>query len=319
MIQNTPGRITSVFFCLIAAFVMISGCGSPAGKTEKVESGAVTGTVDLLPADGQGWARSGDPRTFNAENLWEYIDGGAEGYLIYNFQDVATQDYEDANAGLQATLDIYHMSDDMCGFGIYSSERPYEADYMEIGGQGYFTGNALHFWQGPYYVKITSFKEGDEVKDRLVVLAREVTGKLGTKAVVPAELDVFPKENLIPNTVRYLARDVLGQSDLKNGFTAEYKEGDTEFKLFFILHDTVEDARKSLESYKQFMSKYGEGVEDHTGEEVTWFAAKDLYYGHVVAMQAGKTMLGVLGLEDAEKVNQYISEMQEKLSALGHI
>ncbi|MCE5273206.1 hypothetical protein LLH00_18160 [bacterium] len=324
MIHSRPGRYLVFGLLLAAAALFAAGCGG--AKENKEEAPAAAGAAGsgaalaVLPADGaaEGWTRSGEPRVFNADSLWVYIDGGAEGYLIYNFQEVATADYQGPD-GLQAVVDVYRMANELCGFGIYSSERPYEAQYNQIGCQGYFTRNALNFWQGPYYVKVTSFKEGNEVEPALRKLAEAARAAIPAKAEIPPELDVFPADNLIPNTVRYLARDVLGQSDLKNGFTAEYKDGDTEYKLFFILHETVEEAQKSYESYKTFMTKYAKDLEDHSDEEVPWFSAKDPYYEKVLVMQAGKTMLGALGLQDAERVNDYLGRMQQKLAALGRI
>lgn len=300
----------------VASFLTLSGCGV---EGVGVRKGVDASPQSLLPGNTGGWVLSGEPRVFVADNLWEYINGGAEGYLVYNFQDVATADYQNDSADLQAVVDIYRMENNFCGFGIYSAERPYEAEYLKLGSQGYFTGNALHFWQGPYYVKVTSFKEGEQVKTELRKLADSVLAGIGSSSPAPAELEVFPPANQIPNTVRYMARDVLGQSDLKNGFTAEYNEDGTEFKLFFILHDTAEQALASLESYRDFMNRYGRNLEDHTADEVTWFSAEDPYYGAIVAMQAGKTMLGAMGLDDAEKVNENLGAMQEKLAALGHI
>ena len=33
-----------------------------------------------------GWSQDGPPRSYVADNLFEYMDGNAEGYLIYGFQ-----------------------------------------------------------------------------------------------------------------------------------------------------------------------------------------------------------------------------------------
>jgi len=32
-----------------------------------------------------GWVQQGPARTFAADNLFEYMDGNAEGYLLYHF------------------------------------------------------------------------------------------------------------------------------------------------------------------------------------------------------------------------------------------
>ena len=318
---------------LIHTFVVISlsltACGRPpekgAGKGEesavgeKPASAAASALVGLLPSAGEapGWKPAGEARTFMPDNLWEYINGGAEGYLVYNFEAVVTADCETEDGSLQAVLDIYKMANRLCGFGIYAIERAYEARYLDIGSEGYLTENALHFWQGPYYVKITAFETG--AADKLEQLARAVAGRLDAAPGMPEELKAFPAEGLIDNSQRYLARDVLGHSELKNGFTADYKLGDDQFKVFFILHDDQTEAQRSFNIYREFMEKYGKNVELHTGAEVPLFSAEDSYYGKVFAMQSGKVVLGILGLEDPELVNKYLQQMTTMLSKQGMV
>ena len=43
---------------------------------------AANPTCDLVP----GWTPKGEARSFAADNLFEYMDGNAEGYLLYGFQ-----------------------------------------------------------------------------------------------------------------------------------------------------------------------------------------------------------------------------------------
>jgi len=318
---------------LLYTFVVLSlsffACGKPpenvAAKGEKSAGGEKTAPagasslVRLLPPVGEaeGWKPAGEPRIFVPDNLWEYINGGAEGYLVYNFETVVTADYETEDGSFQAVLDIYKMANRLCGFGIYATERAYEARYLDIGSEGYLTENALNFWQGPYYVKITAFETG--AAGKLEKLARAVAGRLDVAPGMPEELEAFPTEGLIDKSQRYLARDVLGHAELKNGFTADYKRGDEEFKIFFILHDDPDKAQRSFNIYREFMEKYGKNVESHTGAEAPLFTAEDSYYGRVVAMQSGKAVLGILGLDDSELVNKYLQKITTMLSRQGMV
>jgi len=317
------------FFLAASIVLSICSCGGTGEKgsrsspeqREQVSSGESgrSALMALLPGQEKvpGWRQSGEARFFLPDNLWEYINGGAEGYLVYGFQGVATADYENAEAGLQAVVDIYMMADELCGFGIYAAERSYSAQYIDIGAQGYLSANALHFYQGPYYIKLTCFQEGEQVGGQLKALAEVIAAGLGGEAAVPAELEVFPRKGLVAHSERYLARDVLGQSELKNGFTAEYRLNGKEFKLFFILHDDLGSANHSFESYRAFMQKYGENLQEHQDEGIRWFSADDSYYGEVVAEQSGKAVLGILGAPDVEIVNEYMQQMRQKLLSMG--
>ena len=307
----------------------LSSCGKPPEKAAgEAAEGAGGGTpavaetsslTEFLPSaeKAEGWKLVGQARTFVADNLWEYINGGAEGYLVYNFEAVVTADYETEDGSLQAVMDIYKMADRLCGFGIFATERAYDARNLDIGSEGYLTENALHFWQGPYYVKITAFETG--AGEKLEKLARAVAGSLDAASGMPEQLEAFPGEGLIDESQRYLARDVLGHSELKNGFTADYKLADKEFKAFFILHDNTEMAQRSFIVYREFMEKYGKNVEFNAGAEVPLFTAEDSYYGTVVAMQSGKAVLGILGLDDPELVNRYLQQMATMLSRQGMV
>ncbi|MBW7995751.1 MAG: hypothetical protein FVQ81_04080 [Candidatus Glassbacteria bacterium] len=313
---------------LLAAVVLISaGCSGseqerqaaaekasePAGDSSRL-AGEMTA---LLPVQGEveGWALSGDPRIFVPDNLWEYINGGAEGYLVYKFEAVITADCETSDGSLQAVVDIYRMADQLCGFGIYSAERNSLAPRVDVGAEGYLTDNALHFWQGPYYVKVTAFQTGKG--DLLEVLAGAVSARLDAPAGNPSQLAAFPENGLQAGTQRYLAQDVLGHSELKNGFIADYESGGSEFKLFFILHDNLEQAARSYRVYKEFMEKYGRNVEEPEGMESPLFTAQDSYYGKVVAVQSGRAVIGILGLDDPEQVNSYLQELARNLSSQG--
>ncbi|MFH1071259.1 MAG: DUF6599 family protein [Candidatus Glassbacteria bacterium] len=322
----------SAVFAAFSFFLFISGCssgggGSAGGQGQETASGQAGSQAEssagnlnsLLPAQGQtaDWKMNGEPRNFGPENLWEYIDGGAEGYLVYKFQEVVTADYETADGSLQAVLDIYRMADRLCGFGIYSAERASWVDRIALGSEGYVTDNAVFFWQGPYYVKITAFEEGHG--DKLKELAQSVAARLDAEPGNPEQLAAFPTERLIDGSQRYMAQDVLGHSELKNGFTADYELDGKEFKLFFILHDNQQDASHSYQTYHDFQQKYSRNLQDHTGEEYPLFSAEDSYYGKIVAMQAGRAVIGVLGLEDVELVNRYLQQMVNSLASLGMV
>ena len=42
-----------------------------------------------------GWKQSGEPQTFLPGTLYEYIDGGADLYLAYDFQELKVAEYLD--------------------------------------------------------------------------------------------------------------------------------------------------------------------------------------------------------------------------------
>ena len=92
-----------------------------------------------------GWEQSGENQTFMPKTLYEYIDGAADLYLAYDFQELKVAEYlNDKKASV--TVEIYRHKSPNDAFGIYSQERLPDANYLNIGTQGYVDQNILDFF-----------------------------------------------------------------------------------------------------------------------------------------------------------------------------
>lgn len=271
--------------------------GREPGTKETQLSAGERALLSLLPEDGAvpGWSRSGEARFFDAGNLWEYIDGAAEGYLTYGFENVVTQEYADASRAWQAVVDIYRMKDARNAFGIYASELNPESEFLHIGVEGYLGGTALNFWSGPHYVKITVFQESPELKQAMRRFAENVSAKLGEPGSEPAEVGYFPTADRIAHSVRYLPKDVLGQSYLTEGFEARYRRGTSESKLVIVSAPDEERAGDALAQYRQFIAAGGGVQRELSAPGEGGFAGKDSYYGPTAAVRSGSRIVIALG------------------------
>ena len=114
----------------------------------------------------QGFTKTGAPVSYKPETLFEYIDGAAELYLIYDFSGLNLQIYQDKE-GNSITAEIYDQQNVNNSFGIYSQERPYECEFLQIGTQANYMEGYLNFYQGRYYVKISGYNLGSKDKEYL--------------------------------------------------------------------------------------------------------------------------------------------------------
>jgi hypothetical protein len=242
-----------------------------------------------------GWTRSGDVRFFGPGNLWEYINGAAEGYLSYNFQEVVTAEYSNPEKQSQSVIDVYRMEDPLNAFGIYTQELNPDSEFHKIGVEGYVGGTALNFWSGSHYVKITVFQESEELKQVMTQFAQLMSRKMGDPGAEPAEAAYFPRANLISHSIRYLSRDVLGQTYLNNAFEARYKEGGGEFKLLIVSLPGSDQAQEALAQYRQFIAASGSVQQDMKSPADGGFSGKDSYYGNMAAVRRGRQILISLG------------------------
>ena len=310
-------RIT-ILLIGIAAFCQASCGNRESGSKATTETAAPAATSDaspqllaLLPANNAvpGWVISGKPRSFKSANLWEFIDGAADGYLAYGFQEVVSADYAHEGMGSQAVVDIYQMKDPLNAFGIYAQERNPASQFLKIGNEGYLGGTALNFWTGPYYVRITVFEEKEAIKQEITKLASAVAGKVSAPGAEPAEAAWFPKTNQLPRTILYIPEDVLAQSYLANGFEAKYKAGEKEYKMVLVSLASADAAQEALARYRQYITAGGKEVKELKTPGDGGFTGKDSFYGNMAAVRAGKHLVIALGVPTEDAGRKVIAEL----------
>jgi hypothetical protein len=307
-----------LFILLVAGFSLCSCARKESGSKNEAQTPAAAGSseasqqlMSLLPAKNEvpGWAMIQKPRSFKPENLWELIDGAADGYLAYGFEEVVSADYAQASMGHQAVIDIYRMKDPLNAYGIYTQERNPEYQFLTIGNEGYSGGSSLNFWSGPYYVKITTFAEQEELKQERSKLATAIAGKVPAPGAEPLEASYFPKENQLPHTIVYISKDVLAQSYFTNGFQAKYKAAGKEYKMVLVILESPSAAQNGLARYRQYISTGGKAVKDLKAPGEGGFSGVDGFYGNMAVIRAGKNIAVALGVPSEDAGIKMIAEL----------
>ena len=124
--------------------------------------------------------RSGKPgdrhlETFNADNLYEKIDGRAESFIQYGVKGMAYAFYHptgDPSNELQ--LYVFEMADSLKALGKYGSEKPEEFQTVSVGDAGYTSAGSLLFHAGRYYTQIVSTKDDPKFAAFALDLAKRV-------------------------------------------------------------------------------------------------------------------------------------------------
>ena len=128
--------------------------------------------------------------TFNADNLYEKIDGRAESFIQYGVKGMAYAFYHptgDPSNELQ--LYIFEMADSLKALGKYGSEKPDEFKAVAIGNEGYTTAGSTLFYSGRYYTQIVSTQDDPKFAAFALELAKRVAARQkpgGTAAPAPS-------------------------------------------------------------------------------------------------------------------------------------
>jgi len=161
---------TEMLRYLIAIVVVLAACGlRPGGKP-----------AEMFPESGEarGWKRTAQTRTFEAGNLWEYINGDAERYVRAGVDRALTTDYRYQNR-VDGVAEVYVMGGPEGARTVLESQSAEGSQPVNIGNAARHYGASLIFRKGRYLVRLVAYEEAPEVGKALEELARVIEGKLG--------------------------------------------------------------------------------------------------------------------------------------------
>ena len=260
---------------LLIFLLMISDCGG----------GDMKNLYQSLPKQIMDWKAKGQDEIYNRKTLFDYINGGAELYLTYDFQEVFSRRFTGPDQN-EIVLDIYDMGSSAEAFGIYSSEC--EDEEAGIGQDSEYGGGLLRFWQDRFFISILSLGDDRKARTTVLELGKTVARAIGSIGSEPALLRSLPDNGLIKNRIRYLhshiplnnhyfiaSENILNLNRETDCVLAEYQVNNKD--TYYLLLIQYEDAARAKEAYEKFLKIYmPEAVE--TGyaqmENQKWTMAK---------------------------------------------
>jgi len=227
-----------------------------------------------------GWAQDGPLRTFESENLFEYMDGNAEGYLIYSFLKMNGVTCKSGEVTL--VFDVSEMADPESAYGIFMSNRDPRIPVQKIGTAAQIQPRRGMFVKDKYFVEIAANPEGDHtaaLRAFLTAMEKNVPGQAG----LPEILTWFPTEKLDATSMRLVPQSVLGLGLLRRGYVAQYEYG----KAFIVTEASPEAAAAVM---KKASARFGQTQPVQVGDEA--FQIADKYLGRLCFFRKGKYVAG---------------------------
>jgi len=195
------------------------------------------------------WKRDGSPQEYKGEDLFLYINGGAEIYHEYGFKQVIVQDFRNKN-GKSISVEIFEMLDSESAYGIYTFKTSTEGKELSLGDMAQLEDYYMNLWKGNFLVTLTGFDEDEETVKGLQEIARAVEAKIKTKGKRPLLVSMLPEKELVTSSIKYFkgsqglynnypffTRDVFS---LKKGVKGDYKTG---YSIFLFSYKNSEECR----------------------------------------------------------------------------
>ena len=249
-----------------------------------------------------GWEPSGPVRQYTAENLYDYKDGAADGYLIYGFARMSTIDCKSGADTL--TIDVSEMNDADAAYGLFTANRDPKLPIAKIGMGGQIQTQSATFAKGKYYVEITEVTDNPNADHTAVMqaFAAGLSTRLQGRETAPEALQWFPKENL--DSVRLIPESVLGLKLLKRGYVAKYKQG----QAFVVLEATPESA---VEVFKKLREHFDGATPAQIANEA--FQAKAPYLDGICVFRKERFIAGYANLPDAQQAAALAAKLAARI------
>lgn len=223
----------------------------------------------FLPDKIDGYEASGQDKYYTPEDLFSYINGGAELFISYNFEKVISRTYS-MEGQPDIVAEIFDMRKPKNAFGVFSHGREVLDDTYGQGSETY--QGAILFWKDRYYISVVTARETDISKKAIEELAARTGENINAEGELPAIIGRVPEEELVPESIFYFHHyiwmnafyyisdgNLLNIDDSTDAVLAKYGQPSSRYYLLMVEYNTQKEAK---EAYRSFIDNYAPELED---------------------------------------------------------
>lgn len=249
-----------------------------------------------------GWEQSGPKRQYTPDNLFDYRDGAAEGYLIYSFGQMQGIDCKSGSTVL--SIDVSDMTDADSAYGMFSANRDPRQPIAKIGMGAQIMPQSLLFAKGKHFVEIIETDGSTDSNQTAVVqaFAAKIEPLLDGRSTPPEELAWFLPEN--QESAKLVPESVLGLKILKRGYVAKYTQG----QAFIVVEQSPESAAEVM---NRLRARFDNSTPVKLADE--GFQIKAPYLDGICIFRKGQTIAGYTNLPDPQTAAAQAAKLLERI------
>jgi hypothetical protein len=195
---------------------------------------------------------------FDARNLSDKINGKAELYLSAGFTRLVSQRFRDERAtDLWMEAFVYDMGNNQNAFSVFSAQRRQDAESIGLAQYAYRTPNALFLIHGRYYLEIIASNISEQLQQPVKIMAETFIRNTPAKIAVVNETELFPKQELVKNSMVLISSDAFGYDGFDKIYTAQYEFDDHSLMAYLSRRKTPVKAKELVSAYTEFLLAYG--------------------------------------------------------------
>jgi hypothetical protein len=199
-------------------------------------------------------------QAYTHDNLFELVDGQADAFFAYNFEQVTTQRYQNTD-GTLLNIEVWQLAQPGDAYGLFTQSRA--GTPVKMGNEGDSDpGRRLAFWQDRYYVHVNANKAVPDIQ--LMAFADYVSVALPKGGEPPALVNSLPPQGLTERGYIYFheelsvqgevwlgGENILGLSPTTNGVVARYTLDGTPAHLLIIQYPDADQASTALQALRK--------------------------------------------------------------------
>ena len=211
---------------IVALTWLLAGAAIAAGDVALLPSAKLVAT----------WAPDGNAKVFTGSGLYGHIDGGAEPFFEFGFEELTVQRYANGADGME--VELYRMTDPVAALGIYLGRCGHETPNQELPERHTAGVHELLLVRDRYFLVVSNLGGKPELAPALVELARAIAAKLPAAQPVsifealPAKGRAADSERVIRGPLALQSIITLGDGDVlqlgnkTTAVAASYRDGE---------------------------------------------------------------------------------------------
>jgi hypothetical protein len=218
-----------------------------------------------LPSEAAGWKWDNKEMRYNSKTIFSYMDGAAELYLAYGFENLTVRRFGKSNQP-PITVEVYEMTSSEDAYGVFSYEHQDET--AGIGQGSEFGGGLLRFWKGKYFVSIYAEGEGPDVESGILQIGMATANSITSMGTEPKLVGFIPGKGLglVDKSIRFIKshillnqrffiahQNILNLNRKTEAVLAQYRQNGQKTQLVLIRYP---DSKEASDAYQSFTKGY---------------------------------------------------------------
>ncbi|MGD1009766.1 MAG: DUF6599 family protein [Candidatus Aminicenantales bacterium] len=208
------------------------------------------------------WLSEAD-HVYDAETIFQYIDGAGEVYRSYNMKVLVSRRFH-KDGRPDIVVDLFDMGSSLDAFGVFTHDL--DGEDADVGQGSNYKAGQLSFWKDRYFGSLSTEEENKDTKAAVFELGRLIAAAIPKEGPKPKLLSYLPAEGLDAGHVCYFHNhsilnyhffvaegDILLLEQTASAVLAPYKSARGKSFLLVVVYP---DEAKAARAYDSFAKSY---------------------------------------------------------------